>query len=69
MNPPYRLSVYAERDLVDIFNHTLETWGEFQPDRYEALLESALVRLSENPERPGTKARYPDLSGSITQNL
>jgi toxin ParE1/3/4 len=57
MSPAYRLSIYAERDLADIFSYTLETWGELQLDRYEALMEDALKRLAEDPEGPGTKSR------------
>ncbi|MBM4264852.1 MAG: type II toxin-antitoxin system RelE/ParE family toxin [Deltaproteobacteria bacterium] len=45
----FRLSNRAERDLLDIANHTLGTWGEEQTLRYIDELEQCCQRLADNP--------------------
>jgi toxin ParE1/3/4 len=57
----YHLSKIAKEDLLGIFLHTLDTWGEEQLPIYQNLLEKAMDRIADNPDLPGSKAR-PDLS-------
>ena len=57
MKHEYRLSVYAEKDLVGIFDYTLETWGETQFQRYHRLLNQALESLCQDPDHPRSKKR------------
>jgi toxin ParE1/3/4 len=53
----YRLSDYAEKDLVGIFDYTLETWGETQFRRYHRLLNQALESLCRDSAQPRSKKR------------
>jgi toxin ParE1/3/4 len=52
------LARQAERDIRDILQYTLETWGEEQMERYAADLEAGIERLRENP---GLGRRREDL--------
>ena len=45
----YRLSKSAEQDLRDIWNYTIQTWGETQAERYLRSLEKRFLDLSLNP--------------------
>ena len=42
----YELSPGAERDLLEIAEYTLQTWGAEQLDRYETLLEVGISALA-----------------------
>lgn len=53
----YRLSKYADEDLLSIFRYTHETWGEEQVRIYLSLLEAARDQLTQNPFCPGSKPR------------
>lgn len=44
-----RISAKAERDLEQIWVHTVETWGEDQAVRYVAQVRSAIDLLRSNP--------------------
>jgi toxin ParE1/3/4 len=52
------LARQAERDLRDILQYTLETWGEEQLERYAAELEAGIECLRESP---GLGRRREDL--------
>jgi plasmid stabilization system protein ParE len=45
----YKLSKKAEFDLINIWNYTLEQWGEKQADDYLQAIQSAIRLLVENP--------------------
>ncbi len=44
-----QLSRWAETDLANIFDYTLETWGERQFEKYRALLEESFEALARDP--------------------
>jgi toxin ParE1/3/4 len=44
------VSPLAERDLIDIWQHSQAQWGETQADRYVDELEQGFRRLARNPE-------------------
>ncbi len=46
----YRLTPSAKSDLVDIWNYTVETWGEKQAEKYLQDVEDTINHLAENPE-------------------
>jgi len=48
--PDYRLTPTAKSDLLKIWNHTLETWGKKQAEKYLWGIESTLEQLADNPE-------------------
>lgn len=47
----YRLSPSAERDLFDIWDYTITTWGEQQAERYLQRLDARFMSLAEEPSR------------------
>ena len=46
----YRLTPSAKSDLIEIWNYTVETWGEKQAEKYLQEIEDKLGQLSANPE-------------------
>jgi toxin ParE1/3/4 len=48
--PDYRLTPAAKSDLLEIWNYTLDTWGERHAAKYLLDIESKLVQLAKNPE-------------------
>ena len=50
------VSPLAQQDIDDIFQYTLETWGERQLEKYGDILKAAMSGLTENP-RIGTEKR------------
>jgi toxin ParE1/3/4 len=55
--PDFRLSERAERDLVEIYDHTEATFGAYQADAYHAGLERTLDLL----------ARFPRIGRSVEE--
>lgn len=47
----YRLSPSAEKDLFDIWEYTISTWGEAQAEQYLQMLDARFVNLAEEPQR------------------
>ncbi len=45
----YRLTPAAKSDLIEIWNYTMEVWGEKQADKYLQDIEDKLNQLAENP--------------------
>jgi toxin ParE1/3/4 len=45
----FRLSERAERDLIEIYDHTEETFGAYQADAYHAGLERTFDLLASVP--------------------
>ena len=45
----FRLSVRAERDLIEIYDYTEETFGSYQADAYHAGLEHTFDLLAHFP--------------------
>ena len=39
----------AERDLIDIWLYSFQTWGEAQADKYHDELTNAFAAIAENP--------------------
>jgi toxin ParE1/3/4 len=52
-----RLSNSALADIENILEWTVGAFGVIGCQRYEALIETALVHLSTDPSRPGVKQR------------
>lgn len=50
-----RFTKTADRDLSSIHLFTYEKWGSEQARKYAALLEDALIKIAEEPERVGTR--------------
>ena len=48
--PNYRLTPAAKSDLLEIWNYTVETWGEKQAEKYLQDIEVKLEKLAANPE-------------------
>ncbi|MBU2628260.1 MAG: type II toxin-antitoxin system RelE/ParE family toxin [Proteobacteria bacterium] len=48
--PEYRLTPAAKSDLIEIWNHTVDTWGEKQAEKYLQDMENKLNQLAETPE-------------------
>jgi toxin ParE1/3/4 len=48
--PNYRLTPAAKSDLLEIWNYTVETWGEKQAERYLLDIEIKLEQLAANPK-------------------
>jgi len=46
----YRLTPSAKSDLIEIWNYTVETWGEKQAEKYLQDIEDKLNQLAANPE-------------------
>ena len=46
----YRLTKSAERDLFDIWDYTVTTWGAQQAERYLRTLEERFEALAKNPD-------------------
>jgi toxin ParE1/3/4 len=46
----YRLTPSAKSDLIEIWNYTVETWGEKQAEKYLHDIEDKLNQLAANPE-------------------
>jgi toxin ParE1/3/4 len=57
--PEYRLSRLARLDLIEIADHTVDSWGLVQADRYIDGLESCFEQLARTPGigRPCDKIR------------
>lgn len=53
----YRLSDFADEDLLSIFLYTIEKWGEDQVPVYLGLLDQAFAQLVANPFAIGSKSR------------
>ena len=47
----YRLSPQAQRDLDELFDHTVAKWGLTQALRYAEQIEAALEKLADAPLR------------------
>lgn len=47
----YALSKNAERDLRDIWDYTVETWGQVQAERYLNKLEARFLDLAKHPKK------------------
>ena len=47
-------SPFARRDIRDILEWTIETFGAAANDRYQRLIEIGIQDLAENPDRPGS---------------
>ncbi|MGI4757900.1 MAG: type II toxin-antitoxin system RelE/ParE family toxin [Janthinobacterium lividum] len=54
------LASTADRDFIDIMDWSAEHFSADAADRYEALIEQALIDLGDDPFRPGAKQR-PEL--------
>ncbi|MGB4334142.1 MAG: type II toxin-antitoxin system RelE/ParE family toxin [Chromatiaceae bacterium] len=56
------LSPRAAEDVADIFQYSLETWGETQAYGYRDVLDRALLTIQDNPGighgRPELSARH-----------
>lgn len=56
------LSPKAEEDFADIFQYSLETWGEAQAYTYRDILDRALLTIQDNPQlghgRPELSAQH-----------
>ena len=56
------LSPRAEDDFADIFQYSLETWGEAQAYVYRDILDKALLIIQDNPQighaRPDLSAQH-----------
>jgi toxin ParE1/3/4 len=50
---PYRLitSPEADNDYRDILAYTFRTWGEEQMEKYDALLDAALLTIQDDPRK------------------
>jgi toxin ParE1/3/4 len=48
--PNYRLTPAAKSDLLEIWNYTVETWGEKQAEKYLLDIEAKLEQLAANTE-------------------
>ena len=48
--PNYRLTPAAKSDLLEIWNYTVETWGEKQAEKYLLDIEVKLEQLAANPK-------------------
>jgi toxin ParE1/3/4 len=48
--PKYRLTPAAKSDLIEIWNYTVDTWGEKQTEKYLQDMEDKLNQLAETPE-------------------
>lgn len=46
----FTLSLQAEEDLIEIYLYGLETFCEFQAERYFNSLEKTFERIAHNPE-------------------
>jgi len=46
----YRLTPSAKSDLIEIWNYTVETWGEKQAEKYLQDIEAKLNQLAANTE-------------------
>lgn len=68
MKRPLWLSIHAERDLANIFEYTLERWGERQFERYRQLLAVALDQLTMDPRPPHSRAREDLFPGCRSVN-
>lgn len=51
MPVPVSLHPLAEKDIKEILAFSLERFGRFQAIRYRAMLDAAMERLGERPER------------------
>ena len=47
----YRLSRSAENDLAEIWNYTVQSWGEPQAEKYLKGLEARFLELADNPDQ------------------
>ncbi len=48
--PEYRLTPAAKSDLLEIWNYSVETWGEKQAEIYLLYIGDGLETLASNPE-------------------
>ena len=65
MSSPDRLLILsprAEDDFADIFQYSLESWGEEQAYPYRDILDKALLTIQDNPQighsRPELSAQH-----------
>ncbi|MDA0692704.1 MAG: type II toxin-antitoxin system RelE/ParE family toxin [Nitrospinae bacterium] len=49
--PDYELSQKADQDLTEIYQYSIETFGEGQADKYFLDLDHCLQTLAENPHQ------------------
>jgi toxin ParE1/3/4 len=63
---PYTLRPEAEADLVNILSLTADRFGWDQRRRYAELIEAAIGRIAEDPERPSSTPRSDILPGLRT---
>ena len=61
----YRLTPAAKSDLIEIWNYTIEVWGEKQAEKYLLDIKTKLEKLAGNPElgiqRPEVAPGYQSL--------
>ena len=48
--PDYRLTPAAKSDLLEIWNYTIEIWGEKQAGKYLLAIESRLEQPAASPD-------------------
>lgn len=48
--PKYRLTPAAKSDLIEIWNYSVETWGEKRAENYLLEIEAKLEQLASNPK-------------------
>jgi toxin ParE1/3/4 len=60
----YRLSAFAQADVIEILAWTQAQFGEAARLRYEALLVAALRDIATQPDRPGSIER-PELGAGV----
>jgi len=51
MKAGYRLSKSAENDLLEIWDYTVQTWGEAQAEKYLKRLEGRFFDLAAEPQK------------------
>lgn len=49
----YTLSRKAEQDIIEIWDYTVNKWGEGQAEEYLKGLELRLIQISESPDTIG----------------
>lgn len=64
-----RISHQAQSDILDILRYTQRTFGEGARQRYQRLIQAALIALLVDPERPGSKARSDIFPGLRSLHL
>lgn len=54
---PFRNSVLADEDLIEILEYTYENWGHEQQEKYLWLLEKGRERICKDPFLINSKSR------------